>query len=531
MNVQPLFLILFFSSPPDPLISGTPRFTPASATIRRSDFASGKSLNALHRGLNIASFASSSLLWDEAEPGSTGFNDVAASADFCSLINDLSVGSIRIPGGSDANYYNYTSNQAWVSWAVDAADQYNAAGVDWSTFWDFHEAIGEPPLMSTVNVYRNGNPDFSDDADISAIGDWVSDYASDRGITGAYWEAGNETYIAALLPGLSYPSDYASRACEAAEAIHSADPTARAGLVVYEHGDHDALFDAVDSVCDLDDFDFLIIHDYAPLVPKKDDGSDPEFDQDGVEKSLAYQNLTQTVSDLRAFSDKPIYVTEYGLLYDLWVFDGYFWLSEWYQKGVALLLLKHRFNLIEQGADGLWFWEALSGWFRLIDPDALEPVRLYQLLAELHEQHGTLISVPVTGSRTFDVEGVVGSGCIEGWSEACWHTALDEGEVLEDQPYLEIYAVLSGSRVLRPKMWITVLNFGGLPQSLTLNLEGWLSVGSLDVERFSTSASSWNAELSEPTTSTISASSSGLAHSIERQFIPARSAVIFAVSF
>lgn len=485
----------------------------AVVTIKKSDFDHALRLNKRHRGVNVT-LIGENLQWDASVAAETDFYDVASEQEFIALFDELGVGSVRIAGGTNSNYYDFASGAGWVSWAVGSAGQFNAE-TDWTSWWPFYEAIGGPDLMTTANVYKSGNPDFNDWVDLDDVtGKWIETYRDEAGLTGAYWEAGNETYSSEQVPGMNFiptsdsdVTSYPKRACAFAEALHAADPKAKAGFVLYDHGTtenflrSEDVLDATAKFCGLDEFDFFILHSYAPLIPKKEEGDAPRFYQDGVNQALAYQDLTKSVFDLKRFfmtyaggvlRDKPVHVTEYGLLYDLAVF-GEIWNSEWYDKGVALLFMHHYLELVAQGADGLWFWEALSKWFRLIDPDTLDKTNAFEILARLFDLRGELIAVPVTGGLTYDVAGPIGSGCIAGWQNDCWHEALGEGENLSDQSYLRAYAVWN-ERAL-DTLDLIFLNFAPKAQQVRVEWQDFGFVGKPDAAIWALSAASWNRPL------------------------------------
>lgn len=485
----------------------------ASVTIKKSDFDHAERLTKRHRGVNFT-LIGEDMQWDEGVAADADFYDVAAEQEFIALLGELGAGSVRIAGGTDSNYYDFDSRQGWVSWAVGSDKQFNAE-MDWNSWWLFYEAIGAPDLMTTANVYKSGNPDFNDWVDLNGVaGKWIEKYRDEADLTGSYWEAGNETYSSEQVPGMNFiptsdsdVTSYPARACAFAEALHAADPKAKAGFVLYDHGTTadflrtEDVLDAAAEFCDLDEFDFFILHSYAPLIPKKEGDGAPRFYQDGVKQSLAYQDLTDTVRDLKRFfityaagvlRDKPVHVTEYGLLYDLTVF-GEIWNSQWYDKGVALLFMNHYLELVAQGADGLWFWEALSKWFRLIDPDTLGKTDAFEILARLFDLRGKLIAVPVTGGLTYDVTGPIGSGCIAGWQDECWHTALAEGEKLSDQSYLRAYAVWHERS--REKLSVIFLNFAPESQKVSVDWQDYGFTGKSDTAIWALSAASWNRPL------------------------------------
>lgn len=538
------------SAPVAAQIVPPPLATPASVTIQRIDFSGpwARPLTALHRGVNLNVLEDSSVRWDAATPGNTGFADVSASATFRGLISALQVGSLRLPGGTQSNYYDYDLNKAWFDWAINNTSRYNKdPAIDWAGFWAFHSATGALPLMNTANVYKSGKPGLSNWLSASTAGRWVSDYAA-RGITGSAWETGNEVYSSAQTPGLIYPGTspvavlptYLGRACEVASAVKGADASAQVGLVVYEHQGSPPGFTAIDnasSFCGLGSFDFFILHDYAPLFPQPSDHV--TFYQTGVEMALSYQGLVKSVSDLRSYlsasypshKDKPIYVTEYGVLAGsngaaLNMAD-----TDWYNKTSALLLLHHYFDLIAQGVDGLWYWEPLGSYFRLINPDTMAQTRLYELLQRAFGQQGKLMAVPVSGGKTYHVTGPISSGCLEGETSGCWYSALGAMSLI-DQPSLKVFAALHEGLLVK-KLTITALNFASSAHSLTMNLSGFAGVGyhsSWSVAQWQVSGSSWDATLGSATTSSYSVASGGGAGALSSKLIPARSAVTFEIT-
>ena len=541
----------------------------ASVTIRRNDFTNAPALSASHRGLNF-DFLEDAVQWDATIPASNGFASIAANPTFQSLVTALDIGSIRTPGGTPSNYYDYSAlslakttprtssvkrGKAWISWGINNADQYNKTpGVDWSSFWTFHAATGSVALIHTANVYKAGNKSLTSNWIGSTVAaTWVSDFAA-KGQVGSNWETGNEVYSSDQVPDLEYPGSatstgktYLERACSLATAIKGADSTAKVGLVVYEHEDQYAGFSVLDnasSFCGLASFDFFIIHDYAPLVPKASTVSgslaDGVFYQTGVEMALTYQNLVSNVSDLRTYlasahpsdAQKPVYVTEWSLIMDNAVVDVT--KSNWINKGVSFLMLHHFLNLVAQGAGGLWYWEPLGSYNRLIDPDAVlagtgtTTTKAYELLQQAFKQRGGVVELDVTGSRTYIANGPIGSGCLEGDAPTkCWYAALGYQSVAE-QPYLKAFAAYASGG----KLYVTVFNFGATSQTLSLKLSGFTTAKStVKFDRWSLQAtSSWDDVLGAATTSTSSAASSFGTVSISSETIPARSVVIYTIA-
>lgn len=554
--------------------TAVPKSTIATVTVSATrSTTTGTLLSSLHKGLNVTVLAGTDLQWSADSVGDRGFRDVDTDSSVQALLATLPIGSLRMPGGADANSYDFDQNKSWVSWAIDSEQKYNQDGVDWKDFWSFYSGIGSPTLMLTANAYRSGNPSYGS-------GDWISAnvsgrfaaYIATKGITGALWEAGNETYMGEThLPGLTYPGSvgddegYVKRACDVSAAIKGRDASARVGLVVYEWGTENGLdktlLDNASSECGLSSFDFFIIHDYAPLVPSlsRSTGATPAFTSNGVKKALAFQVLTSTVSDFRDYLtknyasqvSKPIYITEYGMLFDFWTFDGLYWDSNWHDKGVALLLMRHWLDLVAQGADGAWFWETFSKWFRLVDP-AADPragaeTAAFTLLQELFTMQGRLSAATVSGSSTFNVDGPVGSGCIEGWPTnedgtvptaedlECWHTALEWGGTSTAVDTVQAY-VAQPSTILGRKVYVTVMNFGESAQTLRLSLSGFSLAASTAMTRWETTASGWDGSWSTPTTTsstaavTTTTTATGSTQTLAAGTLAARSAVVITLT-
>ncbi len=518
----------------------------ADVAIERSSFASATSLSALHKGVNVNLLEDSKLRWDASVAGNSGFADVAGKKDFRDLFQKLGAGSLRLPGGTASNYYDFDSNKAWSSWAVQSSSRYNrSAAIDWATFWSFHSATGSLSLMNTANVYKSGNPSRTDNWISANVAEHWASYFKTQKVTRSRWELGNEVYASNQTPGLEYPGSkiskgktYLSRACDTAVAIKKGDSTAKVGLVVYEHESTSGypVLDQAASFCGLETFDFFIVHDYAPLYPRT--ATAPSFYQKGVEMSLAYQSLVHTVSDLETYlrkkfpnvAKRPIYVTEYGLLSSGDVNLGQ---TDWYDKPVALLLLNHYLNLVAQGASGAWYWEAVHAYFRLIDADHLTATKLYDLLSHAFAQHGKLKSIHVSGSQTFDARGPIGSGCLEGEATSkCWHVALASGKTLSKQPLLKVYAALRDQDSKR-KLTVTVINFSASAHALNLKLSGFSGADyktSFEISQWELSGSSWDAAMGTPTTTAFAASNVAGSSRLAQQRIPARSVAIFEIA-
>ncbi len=288
------------AEPGAPLLEQRAALGNPSITVDANDFGTAPKLTPMHRGLNFHIIGSGLTCWDGCTCPEEGFYDVDTDATFRALMGSLGLGSVRIAGGMDANSYDHGPKKSWISWARNPGFRLNA-DVLWSDWWNFHDALGRPALMTTGNVYMRGNPTYASWVPAGMNGNWVADYLA-RGLSGTHWEAGNEVYIPETVPGLDYISGsgvpYAQRACSYAAEVHAADDTARVGLVLYEHGSNedisffrtDDFFSQVASYCSLSSFDFFIIHDYAPLVPRLNSTGSPEFYAGGVERSLAYQD-------------------------------------------------------------------------------------------------------------------------------------------------------------------------------------------------------------------------------------------------
>ena len=542
-------------APNNIVTTGLPNALAASITIRRTEFTNGTALSAYHRGINL-NLLEDNVQWDASVPVSNGFWNISANPTFLSLVNALDIGSIRTPGGTPSNYYDHspvatvpkrsTTNKAWLSWGINSTNQFNKTpGVDWTTFWAFHAATGSKPTMNTANVYKRGNSGMTNWIPASVAGDWVSDFVANHQ-SKAMWETGNEVYSSGQVPDLEYPGTatstaktYLQRACNVSTAIKAADSSAQVGLVVYEHQDQYAGFTVLDnaaSFCGLESFEFFVMHDYAPLIPY----STGVFYQTGVEMALTYQNLVSNVADLRTYlssaypshATKPVHVTEWGLIMDSTVVNPA--TSNWFNKGVSFLLLHHFLSLVSQGAGGLWYWEPIGSYMRLIDPDAIvagtgtTTTKAYELLQQAFKQRGNVVELDVSNSRTYIANGPLGTGCLEGDApDVCWYAALGYQSVA-DQPYLKAFAAYTAGG----KLYVTVFNFGTSSQSLTLNLSGFLgSASTVKFSRWSLQAtSSWDDVLGAATTSSSSTTSSLGSATISGESIPARSAVVYTLT-
>ena len=512
-----------------------------SVTYRKSDFADGHRLTRLHRGLNFT-ILGEGLQWDDDVPADADFYSVAADPDFRTLMSELDLGSVRIPGGAESNYHDWSDREAWVNWAVDH-DRPNNATVDWDAWWSFHEAIGRPDIVTTANPFTDGNPATEGLLPAEVNGEWVASYARERGIRGALWEAGNETYIGDLVPGMDFttggrrdPLSYPSRASELADAVHAADPDARVGLVVYEHGTRtswcrtDTLLSDVEMYGDLSDFDFLVLHDYAPLVPREEASGERLFRSAGVAKTLAYLDLVHPVRDLEALAGgRPIHVTEFGVLFDD---GGRNWVSGWYDRGVALLLMYHWLDLVDQGADGLWFWDAVSKWFRLVDPTTSppRPTGAYRILDRLHALRGSVRAGRVDGGPTFRVKGPIGTGLWEGEPDSsAWYLARSSSEPAVAVDQLRSFAAWDRAR---KRIQVVLMNFGDEGAQVDVALDGFGLGAGLAFDRWVLrSTGGWNDALGEPVVRRMvkTAACVGTTATLESVQVPRRSAVVLEI--
>lgn len=527
-----------------PLLAGLLLAAPCGAqtvTYRKADFDGGTPLTPLHRGINLT-ILGEGLQWSADAPADPDFYSVAADPDFRALVRALDVGSVRIPGGSESNYHDFTDREGWVSWALGNERTHNAT-VDWSAWWSFHEAIGRPRIVTTANPFTDGNPAAGDRLPAEVSGEWVATYARERGIRDALWEAGNETYIGDLVPGMAFttggrrdPLSYPSRASELADAVHAADPTARVGLVVYEHGTRtswcrtDTLLSDVEMYGDASDFEFLVLHDYAPLVPREEEDGDRVFRATGVAKTLAYLDLVDPIRDLEPLAGgRPILVTEYGLLLDD---GGRHWVSGWYDRGVALLLMYHWLEQVDEGAGGLWFWDAISKWFRLVDPTASppRPTAAYRILDRLHSLSGRLRGARVRGSPTFEVAGPIGTGLWEGEADSsAWYLARSSSEAPVRVDRLRSFAAFDCAT---GRLQIVLMNFGGQEARIDVALDGFGLSGTVAFERWLLRCpGAWNDPLGEPTVSRPSRTVArvGTVATLEQVRVPRRSAVLLEI--
>ncbi|MEK7689873.1 MAG: hypothetical protein AAB425_02515, partial [Bdellovibrionota bacterium] len=192
--------------------------------LEKADFSQAKELRPLHRGINLW-IAGENVQWDASIAPESDFFDVADDPLFRQTIKSLGVGSLRLIGGVESNYHDYTASETWVSWGI-GADQRTNTRFSWTPFWNFWTAVGKPHLEATGNVYKTGNPELASWVSPQDQAAWAADIAL-RGAKGVHWEAGNETYIESTVPGMKFLDSaeygYPARACKLASSLHAVD--------------------------------------------------------------------------------------------------------------------------------------------------------------------------------------------------------------------------------------------------------------------------------------------------------------------
>lgn len=200
----------------------------------------------------------------------TGYSDLnfkhaMTDTQFISATRDLEVSVLRFPGGLMANYYDFSVEQGWASWAPNPSAQFNITkGVTTDQFLEFCQAVDCSDAMITANVYSRGNPDFGAWITPQVAADWVEHTNVVGDFPVRYWELGNE--ILAYMPS----TQYIDKVHQWSPVMKAVDPAIEIGAVVetpmkLEQGEWINNAPIISQTAD--EIDFVIPHVYIDPMP------------------------------------------------------------------------------------------------------------------------------------------------------------------------------------------------------------------------------------------------------------------------
>jgi len=303
-----------------PLISGMAcqpaanPLPPQSASLKVS-----KDLGTLNRelfGTNLQWEYSGDGILVEPNSGATNFHSQALSAT-----KQLQISSVRFPGGSLANTYDWKNGIGPVNKRKDGVSfsgKPTPSHFGTDEFLAFTNKINAAPVL-TVNL--NWTEEHAK-AWVKYILDQQKQNRSKK--FAAYWELGNELY-SPHEPGHSTAAEYAKRANSMAKTLKSLNPKIKTGAILDISFIQAAWMGSVfphmttwneEVIKDLsDDIDFVSVHFYAPFDKLWDTGQLSKLTLAGP---IVFRQNIQAISNLLKKYNKghlEIAVTEYNTFF------------------------------------------------------------------------------------------------------------------------------------------------------------------------------------------------------------------------
>jgi alpha-L-arabinofuranosidase len=396
--------------------------------------------------------------------------DVLADPRFISDVAELGLTSLRYPGGTLANYYDFSLGKGYVDWA-GGSGQYNMAGIDTARFIQFLRDAGIPGAMITANIYKSGYKYWPEDNWISpqVAADWVAYVNRTLGFHVEYWELGNEVSSSDTFPWEAEPQVpgltqglYIQKIHEWSRVMKAVDPSIKIGAVALLplRGDFPEWWTLPILQDCADDIDFLIVHPYVGVIPYMESG---RITDRTAEVAFAGIWATHPIADLRSWIDTfaperlrkmEIQASEWGVVAHPDVPLMYDTLLN------AVLNTDLLWDMVQEGADGANIWN-LSEWpFPTLEPvSGGSKYAQYYMMWMNRRRSGRWLLETAVDSPTFSA-GPLGE---DAWSQKVIGSA-------DGVPYLSAYATLSedGSR-----LYLIVTNKSAESQETAITLNGF----------------------------------------------------------
>jgi hypothetical protein len=380
-----------------------------------------------------------------------------ASPAFTADVAELDVTSMRFPGGTDSNYYDFSLGKGWINW-IGGSEQYNMVGYNTDDFIQFLQDTGVPNAMITANVYKSGRKDWPGDNWISAqvAADWVEYVNHQSGFYVEYWELGNEIFYNGQMPwdtdpqvpGLT-PELYLQKIHEWSQAMKAVDPTIKIGVALQlpEKGDAGEWWDLPIIQERADDFDFVVVHPYVMVETSYlEDGNIVDSTATNV---YAWIWATHPIADLRQWINTfaparanaiEIQASEWDVYMHDILPDGYDTLLS------AVLNTDLLWDMVQEGADGANNW-SLDMTLGADGEGTYRFAQYYMLWMNRHRSGRWLVESQVT-SPTY-------TGTPYGNDEY----ALRSYGTVDGVPYLSAYATLATFTYTFPARSVTSFVF------------------------------------------------------------------------
>jgi alpha-L-arabinofuranosidase len=457
-------------------------------------------------GSNIESIS----LENEPDPG-----DVITDPAFIRDVADLGLASLRFPGGTYSNSYDFSRGRGSVDW-IGGPDQFNMGGMDTAQFIQFLRAAGIPGAMITANVYKSGSKNWSGDNWISprVAADWVDYTNHQSGFRVEYWELGNEVNYSDAFPWDSDPQVpgltremYLQKVREWSRAMKAVDPTIKIGAVAMlpgRGGGEPEWWDFPLIQERASEIDFLIVHPYIGANPYMEDGA---FVDRTAESTFAWIWATQPISDLRRWiltfaparaATMEIQASEWGVI----SFPEMQLMNDSLLN--AVLNTDLFWDMVQEGADGANIWNLAEWPFASLEPvsGGRKFAQYYMLWMNRRRSGKWLLDTQVTApTYTFQPLG----------DDAKVYAVMDS------VPYLSAYATLSADR---KHLYLIVTNKSGNPQAAAITLDGFFPRPPASVWQMTSAR--WDDTGVVPATSVIQNASSTIPYTF-----PARSVTSF----
>jgi alpha-L-arabinofuranosidase len=438
-----------------------------------------------------------------------------ASPAYIADVAELGMTSLRFPGGTEANSYDFSLGKGWIDW-TGASQQYNMTGYTTDDFIQFLRETGIPGAMITANVYKSGNKDWPEDNWISCqvAADWVNYTNRVLDYYVGYWELGNEIFYNGEIPwgepqvpGLTQAL-YLQKIHDCSSAMKAVDSKIKIGASLQlpeGQGGAEEWWDLPILQTRSDDLDFLVVH---PYILAEDGYLEAGRIMDSTATNIFSRIwATHPIINLRQWIDTyaparadsiEIQASEWSVYMHDVLTDGYDTLLN------AVLNTDFFWDMVLEGADGANIWDL----YMTLGPEGEEVYKFaqyYMLWMNRHRSGKWLVESPVT-SPTY-------SGNPYGSDEY----ALMKFGTVDGVPYLSAYATLSedGSR-----LYLIVTNKSADGQTTTIHLNGFTPQSQASVWQMT--SANWSDTGLIPATSTIQNAASGLTYTF-----PARSVTSF----
>ena len=258
-----------------------------------------------------AMFGSNVGYWETGYDNWPDWGDVIADPVFIADVAGLGLTSLRYPGGTQSNYYDFSLGKGWVD-GFGVSERHNVAGINTDQFVKFLRATGISGAMITANVYKSGDKNWPGDNWISSqvAADWVDHLNHKSGFRVEYWELGNEIYSNGELPWDTNPQVpgltrdlYIRKIHEWSQAMKAVDPAIQIGVSLQSpnlKGGAEEWWDLPIIQDAAGDFDFLIVHPYVFTDNMMVNGT---FADSTAREAYAWIWATNPIANLRRWLD------------------------------------------------------------------------------------------------------------------------------------------------------------------------------------------------------------------------------------